>query len=194
MDKEKKKLLKEKVRNRKESSAWSRQSGYMLAAKIIMLVLTVVFPLFMVAMTGAGMIKYRSSYDEYLPNIGIYFVISSALMTLGAVLCIFRKSLPNLISFICTVSGFTLCMIMLKRFTDRADKSGWTGYGRYQFMPVSDMFTGRILPVILPCAIAAVIAAVQFFSYDASEERRKRKERKKAKDEAPAPSVLGDPD
>ena len=75
-----------------------RKHPYLNAAKAVMLVLTAIYPVFMVMMTGAGIFYNRSSYGTVFGRYGIVLIVSGAVMAAGAILCLFRKNLPNLIS------------------------------------------------------------------------------------------------
>ena len=136
-----------------------RKNPLIIAAKAVMLVLTAVYPLFMVCMSGAGLIYNGESYGAELKNTGVFLIISAVLMVFGAFLCLFRKKTPNILAIILALGGLVLCLVMLKQLTDHADSSGWTD--KYTMLPVSDMYMRRILPSIAPCVLTAAIAAVQ---------------------------------
>lgn len=144
-----------------------RRSTAMTAAKAAMLLLSLYFSCAMTVLSGAGLIHNRESYGSSLARTGLFMVIAAALMTAGAVLCLFRRRLPGILSIAASLSGFVLCMAMLKKLTDHADAKGWTD--KYTLMPVSDMYRSRILPCIIPVAMALFIAALQLFS---SEKRK----------------------
>ncbi|WP_173385476.1 hypothetical protein [Ruminococcus flavefaciens] len=165
-----------------------KRSPLMTAAKAVMLVLSLVFSCAMPVLAGSGLLYNRESYGDDMAKTGIFMIISAILMTVGAVLCLFRKNLPNILSAVLSVGGLILCLAMLKILTDHADASGWTD--KYTLSPVSGMYTARILPCIIPAVMAAVIAAVQLCSYDLREQRRARKARKLAEKNAPAPPIV----
>ena len=152
--------------------------------KIIMLVLTAVYSCTMTVLSGAGLYYNRESYGEKLENIGILMIVSGILMTVGAVLCLFRKNILNIISLVFSCSGFALCMTMLYKLCDHADRAGWSD--KYNMSPVSDMYKSRIMPCIAPFVIAVAVAVLQLLSYEAAEQRRI----KKLKENAPAPKIL----
>ena len=152
--------------------------------KIIMLVLTAVYSCTMTVLSGAGLYYNRESYGEKLENIGILMIVSGILMTVGAVLCLFRKNILNIISLVFSCSGFALCMTMLYKLCDHADRAGWSD--KYNMSPVSDMYKSRIMPCIAPFVITVAVAVLQLLSYEAAEQRRI----KKLKENAPAPKIL----
>ena len=163
-----------------------KRSPLLTAAKAVMLVLSLWFSCAMPALTGSGLISNRASYGAEMEKTGIFFVVSAALMTAGAVLCLVRRDLPDILSVVSSLSGLALCMAMLKKLTDHADHSGWTD--KYTLLPISDMYTSRIMPCIIPVLLCIVIAAVQLCSY----EQKERRHRKKAEKDAPAPHIIDD--
>ena len=165
-----------------------KSSKPMAAAQAAMLLLSIVFSGAMTALSGAGLIYNRASYGKSLADTGLFLIISAALMVLGAVLCLFRKNLPNILSLFLSFAGFFLCMAMLKRLTGHADASGWTD--KYTLAPVSGMYVRRILPCIIPVLMSGAIAALQLSSYELKEQRRAKKTAKQAEKDAPAPSIL----
>ena len=163
-----------------------RKKPLITAAKAIMLVLTAVYPLFMVELSGAGLIYNKDSYGGELAAVGVFLILSGIIMALGAGLALPRRNLPNIAAVICSAGGLTLCLAMMYRLCTHADAAGWVD--NRAMTPVSDMYRARILPSIAPAAIAAAVAAVQLCSYEAAEERRRRRERR----EAPAPKIVDD--
>ncbi|WP_297958555.1 hypothetical protein [uncultured Ruminococcus sp.] len=161
-----------------------KRSPLLTAAKAVMLVLSLWFSCAMPALTGAGLISNRASYGEEMEKTGIFFIAAAALMTAGAFLCLIRRDLPDILAIAFSLSGLALCMVMLKKLADHADRSGWTD--KYTLLPISEMYTSRIMPCIIPALLCAVLAAVQLCSYGQREQRR----RKKAEKDAPAPPII----
>ncbi len=164
-----------------------RSSPTMKAAKAAALVLSLIF-CGMTALSGAGLIYNRASYGGELAVTGLLLIISAAMMLSGAVLCLFRRNLPDIAAVVLSAAGLLLCMIMLKKLTDHANMSGWTD--KYTLMPISGMYVRRILPCIIPAAVSAIVAAVQLCSHELKEQRRTKKEERLARKNAPAPSVI----
>ncbi len=165
-----------------------KRSPLMTAAKAVLLVMTAVWSLFMTSLAGAGLIHNRASYGAEIERTGVLFLVSAGLLTAGALLCLFRKTLPNVLSLTFSLIGLTLCMVMLYRIARHADLAGWSD--KYTMEPISGMYKRRLLPVILPAGLTLVIAAVQIFSYEAAEERRERRRRREEKKNAPAPPIV----
>ncbi|MDO4862846.1 MAG: hypothetical protein Q4A05_01645 [Ruminococcus sp.] len=166
------------------------QNPLIIAAKAVMLALTAVYPLFMVCMSGAGLVYNSDSYGSELAAVGVFLIISGLVTALGAVLCLSRRNLPNIVSVVCSVGGPVLCLAMMYRLCAHADAAGWTD--KFAMTPISDMYRARIMPTIAPAAIAVVVAVIQLFSYEAAEERRKRRARRLERENAPAPKIIDD--
>ncbi|MDE6091962.1 MAG: hypothetical protein K2F73_03365 [Ruminococcus sp.] len=130
--------------------------------KILLIVFTVVWSFFMVVMTGAGLVYNHESYGQTIMQTGVFFIISGILMTSGTVLSLFRKKILNLISVILSCTGFILCMIMLYRLVNHADRNGWTD--NFTLMPISDMYRTRIMPVIVPSVLSVITAVRNYLS------------------------------
>ena len=122
-----------------------------------MLILTAVYPVFMVMMTGAGLIYNRSTYGERICTTGMLLIVSGAAVTAGVLLSLPKKRSTAVISLILTAAGLTLCLCMLHILTSHADSAGWSD--NYTMEPVSALYRRRILPSVIPAAMAAVKAA-----------------------------------
>jgi FtsH-binding integral membrane protein len=155
----------------------AKRSPLLTVCKVITLLLSLWFSGAMTALSGAGLIYNSESYGAELTNTGVFLIISTVLMVSGAVLCLFRKKLPNILAILFATGGLAICLVMLHKLTDHADTSGWTD--KYTMLPISDMYTRRILPGIVPCALTAIIAAIQLFS-----------QRRPTKKDEKAPSIV----
>ncbi len=124
--------------------------------RIIMIILTLVYPLFMNFLAGTGLIYNKDSYGVKMVIIGILMIISGISMTSGTFLCLSSKKATNIISLTCSVSGLILCLAMLYLLCSHADNAGWVE--NYTMNPVSDMYRTRILPVIIPSALSTGIS------------------------------------
>ena len=118
-----------------------------------MLILTAVYPLFMVTMSGAGLIYNRSSYGERLCTVGVLLIVSGITMTAGALLSLPEKRITAVLSLILTAGGLVLCLCMLSTLISHADSAGWSD--NYTMEPVSGMYRRRIMPAVLPAVMAA---------------------------------------
>lgn len=130
--------------------------------KVLLIVSALVWSFFMVVMTGAGLVFNRESYGHYIMQTGVFFIISGILMVSGTVLSLFRRKILNIISVILSFTGFILCMTMLCRLVNHADRNGWSD--NFTLMPVSDMYRTRIMPVIVPSVLSVATAVRNYFS------------------------------
>lgn len=124
--------------------------------RIIMVILTLVYPFFMTCLAGTGLIYNKSSYGGKIELIGILLITSGILMTTGSFLCFSRKKTANKISLTCSVTGLAICLLMLNFLCSHADKAGWVD--NYTMEAVSGMYRARILPVIIPAVNSAIIS------------------------------------
>ena len=129
---------------------------------VVMLILTAIYPLFMTSMTAAGIIYHRTGYGDISVQ-GVLLLASSLMLTAGAVLSIFRKKLCSILSASFLLTGSILCIASLKKLMEHADRFGWTGHGRYEGIPVSDMYLQRIAPAVIPVA-AAIYLPVKHYA------------------------------
>ena len=167
-----------------------KQPAVMVFFKAVLMVLTAVFPVLMASLAGAGIMSHRDTYGEDVWRMGLLLLAGGLVITGGAVCCLFRRSIMNLISAVFSLSGGALVLAMILKIADHADRAGWSD--KYTMAPVSDMYKVRLLPCLIPAALALIIALVQYFSREASEERSSRRDAKKAKENAPAPKILDD--
>ncbi|MDE7363272.1 MAG: hypothetical protein K2N27_00065 [Ruminococcus sp.] len=126
--------------------------------KFIMLIFTAFYPFFMNFFAGAGLIYNKSSYGEDIALIGFFIIFSGLLICSGVIMCLFRKKILNIISLVCTFSGFLICLIMIYLICSHADNAGWSD--NYTMNPVSDMYKSRLLPVIFPTILSQITAVV----------------------------------
>lgn len=128
----------------------------------------------------------RESYGAELERTGIFLILSGAFMTFGAVLCLFRKNAANISAIFFSSGGFALCMTMLHKLADHADKSGWSD--KYTMSPISDMYRSRLIPCVIPVVLVIVAAVIQLLVSEPENDSGKRRNYENEK----APSVLGD--
>lgn len=124
--------------------------------RIIMIILTLVYPLFMTCLTGIGLIYNKSSYGAETALIGFFLIFSGISMTSGAFLSLAQKKSKNIAALACSICGLAVCLVSLYLLCRHADSAGWCD--NYTLLPVSDMYRRRILPVIIPSAISTATA------------------------------------
>lgn len=130
------------------------KKNILITAKIILAVLTLIYPLFTVMLSGAGLIVNGNSYGIKLMICGIIWIISGLLSASGSIFCITGKNIP---AVILSSTGFLLCMIILSVVTAHAEKYAW-------FMPfygksdVAGMYRKRIMPSVFPFVLTILIS------------------------------------
>ena len=137
----------------------SKKSRIFYAA---MLILTAVYPVFMVMMSGAGLIYNRSTYGERLCTAGVLLIVSGAAMTTGSILALPEKRITAAVSLLLIAGGLVLCLCMLHILTSHADSAGWSD--NYTMEPVSAMYRRRMLPSVIPAAMAGGLAVHRLLS------------------------------
>jgi len=131
-------------------------------AEIFLIVSTIVYPFFMVIMTGTGLVFNYESYGEKIMYTGIFLIVSGMLMTVGSICCIFRKKIFNIISVVAWFAGIIICMTMLYKLCVHADYNGWCR----NLLPVSNMYKSRILPVAVPFVLDIAISIIKIHATD----------------------------
>lgn len=177
--------MKTKNNSNNKNSRVIRKSVPMTVMRAILAVLTLVYPFFMVILSGAGLVYNSDSYGEDIVRIGALLIASGVAMGIGTLLVMLKQ---NIASLVFEIPGFALCMVMLDKLVTHADSAGWSN--AHTMEPISSMYITRIIPVIAPFILAVTIALIQFFSYEAREKRRVRKAEKEAEENAPAPPIV----
>ena len=85
-----------------------KQSPLLSAAKAVGVILAFIFPGAMAIPAGAGIMSHRDSYGDELWAQGLLLLISGAAMIVGALLCISRKELPNILALVLDIPGIVL--------------------------------------------------------------------------------------
>lgn len=177
------------VRNRCEMKKNNKKSTknqvFLKILKIAAMLLTLCISCAMPVLSGAGLIYNRESYGIELERVGIFLILSGVFMTIGAVLCFFRKNIANISAIIFSSGGFILCMAMLSKLAAHADKSGWSD--KYTMSPISDMYRSRLIPCVIPVALVIIAAVIQLLVYEPDKDGSERRNHENEK----APSVLG---
>ena len=136
-----------------------KQCAAVTVLKIIMLVFSAVYCLFMPFMTGLGLIYNSDSYGAEISLWGALFIVSAVLMSAAAVMCIPRKKALNLLAVIFSAVGCVLCMAMLYKLCLHADSSGWSD--KFTMEQISYMYRRRLIPCIVPVILIIIVSAVQ---------------------------------
>jgi len=171
---------------KKNSKKNTKKKAFIKILKIAAMLLTLCISCAMPALSGAGLIYNRESYGAELVRVGIFLILSGTFMTIGAILCFFRKRNANISAIIFSTGGYILCMTMLRRLAAHADKSGWSD--KYTMSPISDMYRSRLIPCVIPVMLVIIAAVIQLLVYEPENDGGKRRNHENEK----APSVLGD--
>ncbi len=159
--------------------------------RILLVILTMIYPCFMVMMSATGwMYNFKSgNYPELFRNFAMGMYLGGGLLCLGTILLFFGIKAKfwkiNFISLSSAVIGCPLCMGILSKFSDYADQN-FSGIGE-SMQPVSEMYHDRIFPVIFPAVLLAVLSVWQIL--DTREERIQERARI---ENAEAPKILED--
>ncbi len=134
--------------------------------QVILLLTTLVYPLFMVQMTAAGW-KYNAcagNYPALFHTYAFWMAAGGLLMTAGTAFCfagMFRKWC-NPAAILCSGGGMAACLVVLRNFTVYAD-SHFSAV-RFTMEPVSELYRDRLLPVILPFLLVCVLSVMQLLT------------------------------
>lgn len=126
----------------------------LIILKIVLAVSTLIYPLFMVILSGAGLVFNGNSYGLKLVLCGIFWIVSGLMLTSGSLLCLMKKNIPALIL---SSAGFSICMAVLFIVTAHAEKYSWN-MPYYAEFTVSGMYIKRIIPTALPFILTLLIS------------------------------------
>lgn len=148
---------------------------------VILMLLTAVYPVTMVMLSGAGIVYNRESYGSSLCIAGALLTVSGAAMTAGALLTLSRRRAAAAMSVILSAAGLVLCLCMLRMLTDHADRAGWSD--ALTMTPVSEIYRRRILPAAVPALLSAGDSVMKLVKLSRAQ-----------KDAEDAPGILDDKD
>lgn len=155
--------------------------------KIILIVSTVIFPLFFNLLGGAGLVyesvtNYsaglltRSDFSS-LRNLGVLLLLSSVLMLSATVLCIKKN---DMLSIILETSGFIIFITVLVLLINIVKQSGLSDEN---LKPYSQIYFQRHFPTVIHFLVVFALSLIDYFSYD-NMLQRKIKENKEDADES----------
>ncbi len=187
-----------KSEKQQKSSANTAGRTARIILRVLLVVTTLVYPLFMDMLAAAGwQHNLRSRGGNYPDDVFGPFVtwmfIGAGLLVIAAVLCLLgaklRLWLCNLLALACACPGIAACMTVLYRFCAYADSRG---YSNQEMRPASDIYRDRILPTLVPFALLCVLALWQFLAYDARVWRKQKRDARRRALNAEAPKILGE--
>ncbi len=132
------------------------KKNILIIEKIILTVLTLVYPFFTVMLSGAGLILNGNSYGTKIIICGIIWIFSGLLMSSGSIFCIANKNIP---AVILSSIGFLTCMIILFIVISHAEKHGWNApLPLFDEFSVAYMYGRRIIPTVIPFILTILIS------------------------------------
>ena len=136
-----------------------------------------------------GWIAHADHYGAAFRGYGIGALIGLGLLTLGTVLCFCRLRLS---AAIVGTAGFLPAMGILLRAMRLAEENSWSGQTAQSFgRQASAVWRNGMAPMLFPYLLLMLLALSAYFSYA---ERSARAEKRRQRDEQPAPSILGGED
>ncbi len=132
-----------------------KKKSAVLILKLALIAFTLIYPLFMVIMSGAGLVSNSESYGSKLTFTGILLILSGVMMTAGTVFLLLRKKIPSLLL---SSAGFIICITAMLKLIRHADNAGW--YSHISMQPAGDIYFARIFPVIIPFILTAAISII----------------------------------
>lgn len=158
-----------------------------ICLNLILFISAVIYP-GMAFLTAAGW-KYHVREGDYPELFSIYsfwMILGAVLVLLGVISCIFGKKAKcyffNLTAVFCSLTGMTACLIVLQKFSAYADRN-FSGIGE-RMQPVSDLYQGRLMPIILPVFLTCFLSVWQLADHHAY------RIQKLAEQNAEAPGIL----
>ena len=152
--------------------------------KIILIVSTVIYPLFFNMLGGAALVyesvtNYssglltRSNFCS-LRNFGVLFLLSSVLMLSATVLCIKKK---DILSVILETAGFIIFITVLVLLINIVKKSGLSDEN---LKPYSQIYFQRHFPTLIHFLVVFAVSFMHYFSYDNMLQRKIKKNKEDA--------------
>lgn len=184
------------VPSRKEQSMGKLSKAGKIILRIALVISALIYPGFMAMMSAAGWMHNvgTGSYPDVFRSFAGWMYAGGGMLCAGTVLVLLGAKpklwICNLIGMAAGVIGCGACLSSLYRFCAYADQH-FSGIGE-TMQPVSELYRGRLLPVILTAVLLVILGAWQSFSEDAREYRIARKREKEARENAPAPKILGE--
>lgn len=154
----------------------------------VLLVLSVLFCTWVMGGAVAyGWIAHADHYGAAFRTMGSAVFVCSGVMTLGTVLYFCRRDFA---AAVCGAAGFLPLLCILLRAMHIAEAQSWSGQTAQSFgRQAADVWRNGLGWNALPFALLMLLALTRYFSAD---EKSRRAERRRKRDEAPAPSILGE--
>lgn len=137
---------------------------------ILLLSATVIFPLFINSSAAAALIYnseenmsaglLNSSDHDLFLKLGIFMLVSSALMIISTILCISKKNIPAVVT---ELAGIIICFSVIIKLVVTADSSGITNSS---LRPLSDVYMMRHFPTAVHTFLIFLISLTSHFSHE----------------------------
>ena len=164
----------------------------------VLVAFTIISPIFLNCLGAYGMISNANEnltnnadlleYYQTLMNNMIFYgstmIFSSVLMVLSTILCLCKF---NIVPIITQSTGFTICMIVMVKISDIADKYGLTDA---EMQPLSEKYFDRHFITIAPFLLLLIICIVRFFSYEYRSKREQKRLDRFNKENAPCEKII----
>lgn len=156
--------------------------------RVLLVLSTILFTWITCWGCGLGWIdraRAGSNWPVEFVGYGQMMLVGSGLMTAGAVLVLLhRKNWLNWAAAGCAAAGLLLCLLSLYHVTAYAEEHSF--YSQLMQMPAATLYRIQILPVLLPFVCTVLLGMLQFFSPEAVQRRREKKQLENQK----SPSIL----
>lgn len=164
--------------------------------KAVLVVTALVYPGFMGMMSAAGWLyNVREGNYEAIFRSFSGWMIGGGVLVLAAVVLVMAGGVGkrwrwSVAAAVLAAAGGAACMSALYRFIAYADAHFSAIDGTMQ--PVSELYRDRLLPILLPAALAVGIAVWQILDDESREWRIREKRERDARENAPAPKIVDD--
>lgn len=155
-----------------------------------MILSTVIFALFIGLLTALGWNSGLNYQGDTFRRLAAFLAVAILLISAGCVLCMAKKDIA---AAVCALVGGILSAAVSHRAIAIAYDQGWTSSASiYLERPVSDLWTQRLYPILIPAGMVLLCSVIHFFSYEAKIKREEKRRRKEEIENAPAPKIVED--
>lgn len=134
--------------------------------------------------TYPDLVAYQVNLMDTWKSYGKLMAFSSMLMVISAILCFLNLDIIPMVS---QSMGFALCMVVMIKMSNIADKYGLTDSS---LQPLSEKYFNRHMVSIIPFLLLMIICLVRFFSYEKKSKRIQKRLDKVNKDIAPCEKII----
>lgn len=151
--------------------------------KIALIICTCYWAVFNNIFAGIGMIiKPASQIHQY----GVPMLIATFAVILATALVLRNKNIP---AVVIGVAGLIAVLLLVGNMCEVVDSLALSDD---EFQMMSDIYKNRHNPTIIVTILQTILAIIQYFGYEESVKRAKRRQIRLDKKYAEAPKILGD--